>query len=176
MDVNSGNGEKFEFFFEVFGPPCRNALADLDRSTPEFAQVCALYIGEHLASLRKIEMVAVLCTNETTPQFFEFSTPPPPPPTRGRCAPQGRGHVGRHCPYTNNIWCGSVQALLRYRSKTANMQKFPIDSHSNENFICPFFRPPGAANPQKGRRHIRNQSTPACELWHESARGLSKNR
>jgi len=28
------------------------------------------------------------------------------------------------------------------------MQKFPIDSHSNENFICLFFRPPGAANPQ----------------------------
>ena len=32
------------------------------------------------------------------------------------------------------------------------MQKFPIDSHNNENFICLFFRPPGAANPQKGRR------------------------
>jgi len=28
------------------------------------------------------------------------------------------------------------------------MQKFPIDSHSNENFICLFLRPPGAANPQ----------------------------
>jgi len=41
-----------------------------------------------------------------------------------------------------------VHALPRYRSKTAKMQKFPIDSHSNENFICLFFRPPGAANPQ----------------------------
>ena len=28
------------------------------------------------------------------------------------------------------------------------MQKIPIDSHSNENFICLFFRPPGADNPQ----------------------------
>ena len=56
---------------------------------------------------------------------------------------RGRGHVGRHCPYTNNIWCGSVHALLRYRSKTAKMQKFPIDSHSNENFICLFFPPAG---------------------------------
>ena len=81
-----------------------------------------------------------------------------------------------HLAMSNNIWCGFVQALLRYRSKTAKMQKFPIDSHSNKNFISPFFRPPGAANPQKGRRHIRNQSTLACELWRESARGLSRNR
>jgi len=125
-----------------------------------------------LATLRKIEMVAVLCTNETTPQFFEFLNPPPP---RGRWEPQGEGHVGRHCPYTNNIWCGSVQVLPRYRWKTAKMQKFPIDSHSNENFICPFFRPPGAANPQKGRRHVPTQATPACKLWRESARGLSRN-
>jgi len=50
--------------------------------------------------------------------------------------------------------------------------KIPIDSYSNENFISPFFRPPGAANPQEGRRHMRNQSTPACKLWRESARGL----
>jgi len=26
------------------------------------------------------------------------------------------------------------------------------------------------------QRHIRNQSTPACKLWRESARGLSRNR
>ena len=32
------------------------------------------------------------------------------------------------------------------------MPKFPIDSHSNENFISPFFRPPGAAN--SGRRVV----------------------
>ena len=77
MDVKSRNGKKFEFFFELFGPPCRNALANLDGSIPECAQVHALQIGLHLASLREIEMVAVLCTNETTPQFFEFLTPPP---------------------------------------------------------------------------------------------------
>jgi len=57
-------------FLELFGPPYRNALADLDGSTPECAQVCALRIGPHLATLRKIEMVAVLCTNETLPPFF----------------------------------------------------------------------------------------------------------
>jgi len=33
------------------------------------------------------------------------------------------------------------------------MQKFPIDSYSNENIISPFFRPPpDAANPQSGTR------------------------
>ena len=68
---------KNSIFFELFGPPCRNALADLDSSIPECAQVCALHIRLHLALLRKIEMVAVLYTNQTTPQFFEFLTPPP---------------------------------------------------------------------------------------------------
>ena len=42
--------------------------------------------------------------------------------------------------------------------------------------ISTFFRPSGAANPQKGRKHIRNQSTPACKIWRESTRGLSRNR
>ena len=88
MDVKSRNCEKFEIFFELFGPPCRNALADLGGSIPECAQVCAVHIGLHLASLRKIEMVSVLCTNETTPQFFEFLTPPPHTP-RGRLSAQG---------------------------------------------------------------------------------------
>jgi len=69
MDLKSRNCEKFEFFFELFGPPCRNALADLDGSIPECVQVCALHIGPHMASLRKIEMVAVRSTNETTPHF-----------------------------------------------------------------------------------------------------------
>ena len=69
MDVKSRNGENFEIFFELFGEPCRNALADLDGSTPECAHVCALHIEPHLATLRKIEMVAARSTNETTPHF-----------------------------------------------------------------------------------------------------------
>ena len=71
MDVLSRNGEKI-FFFELFGPPCRNPLADLDGSILECAQDCAVHIGPHLGTLRKIEMVAVLCTNETTPHFLSF--------------------------------------------------------------------------------------------------------
>jgi len=103
----------------------------------------------------KQKMVAVRSTNETTLIFWVFyslSTCP-----RGRWTPKSqkeKGHIGRHRPYTNEIWCGSVHALLRYSSKTPKMQKkFPIDSYSNENFISPFFRPPGAAKPQNGRRH-----------------------
>jgi len=70
------------------------------------------------------------------------------------------------------------------------MQKFTIDSHSKENFICPFFRPPEAANPQKGVTHyisvtanpqkersdVPTQATPSCEVWRESASGLLRNR
>jgi len=63
--------------------------------------------------------------------------------------PEGKGYVSGYCPYTYKIWCGSVHALLRYRSKTTKIQKFPIDSHSNQNFIFPFFRT-GAANHQRG--------------------------
>jgi len=68
---------KLRNFFELFGPPCRIALADLDDSIPECAQVCALHIEPHLKALRKIEMIAVHCTNETTPIFWVFNSPPP---------------------------------------------------------------------------------------------------
>ena len=81
------------------------------------------------------------------PIFWVFNFPSSHPPGADGHH-RGRGHVGRHCPYTNNIWCGSVQALLRYRSKTTKLQKFPIDSYSNENF--PFFRPRGPLTPKRG--------------------------
>ena len=94
------------------------------------------------------------------PIFWVFNSPSPRPPGADG-SHRGRGHVGRHCPYTNNIWCGSVHALLRYRSKTAKMQKFPTDSHSNENFICLFFRPPGPPTSKLPR------SRPWCLLYPE---------
>ena len=91
MDIKSRNGEKFEIFLNFLAHRVETPWpTDLDGSTPECAQVCAVHIGLHLASLREIEMVAVLYTNETTPQFFEFLTPPPPP-ARDRWAPQGEG-------------------------------------------------------------------------------------
>jgi len=114
-------------FFERFGPPCRNALADLDGSTPECAQVCALQIGPHLATLRKIEMVAVVCTNETTPNSFSFKflTSPPSAP-RGRWTPQRRRHVGRHCPYTNKIGVDPSTRCWDIAQKPLKCKKFPI--------------------------------------------------
>ena len=75
-------------FFELLAhPSCRNALADLYGSIPECAQVCALHIEPHLATMRQIEMIAVLCTNETPPIFWVFNSPSSRP--RGRWTPQG---------------------------------------------------------------------------------------
>jgi len=71
------------------------------------------------------------------PPILEFLTPPPPP-HRGRWTPQGREHVGRHCPYTNKIWCGSVHALLRYRSITAKMQKSQLTPIATKISFPPF--------------------------------------
>ena len=148
----------------LFGPPCRIASADLDGSTPECAQVFALHIGPHLASLIKIEMVAVRSTNET-PIFWIFNSPSPRP--QGPMHAQGWGHVDRHCPYTNNIWCKSVHALLRYRSKTAKMQTFPIDSHSNENFISPFFCRWGPLTPKRGEDTSETRVCPHAKFgWY----------
>ena len=69
----------------------------------------------------------------------------------GRWTPEGEEARQQTLYDTYGIWCGSVHALLRYRSKTTKMQKFPIDSYSNENFISPCFPSPGAANPPKGK-------------------------
>ena len=87
-----------------------------------------------------------------------------------------RSSVSSH--HTYKIWCGSVHALLRYRSKTTKMQKkIPIDSHSNENFITPFFGPPKAANPQNGRRQEKSvRGLRPHKLWRESVGRLSRNR
>jgi len=139
MDVKSRNNEKFEIFSNFLAHPVKSPRPIL--TVLHENQVCALHTEPHLATLRKIEMIAVRSTNET-PHFWDL-TPPAPPGADG--SQRGKGHVGRHCPYTNEI-----HALLRYRSKSAKMQKFPFDSYSNKNFISPFFRPPGTANPKRG--------------------------
>ena len=136
--------------------------------------VCALHIGLHLASLREIEMVAVLCTNET-PNFLSFNSPSPA--LQGPMDPTGGGGMSADIVPTQIKF--GVDASTRcwdIAQKPPKCKKIPIDSHSNENFIFPFFRPPGAANPQKGRSLVPTQATPACELWRESARGLLRNR
>ena len=55
-DVKARNGPKFEFFSN-FWPILWNALAKVDGSMPECAQVCALHMRPHLTLLRKTETV-----------------------------------------------------------------------------------------------------------------------
>ena len=142
---------KIRNFFELFGPPCRNALADLDGSTRMCAGLCPTYWTTYgIAEKNRNGSCPMHEWDQSN--FFEFLTAPPHAPPRANGPHRGRGHVGRHCPYINKTWCGSAHALLGYRSKTAKMQKFPVYSHSNKNFISPFFRPPGAANPKKGEK------------------------
>ena len=72
MDVKSRNGEKFYIFSNFLAHPVETPWPILTvlhqnvrRSVP--------YILDHiLVSLRKIEMVAVRSTNETTPNFLSF--------------------------------------------------------------------------------------------------------
>ena len=79
----------------IFGTlMCRYSLSflrykEVNSRNCQCAQVCALHTGPHLASLRKIEMVAVLCTNETTPNFLSFNSPSPAP--QGPMDPTGGG-------------------------------------------------------------------------------------
>jgi len=158
MDVKSRNGEKIEFFSNFLAHP----VETLGRSWRFYTRMCAGLCPTYWTTFGIAEKNRNgNCTQHEWdhPHFFEFLTPLPRPP--GANGPhRGRGHVGRHFPYTNNIWCGSVHALLRYRSKTAKMQKFPIDSHSNENFICPFFRPPGPPTPKRGHFMSRHRLRP----------------
>jgi len=109
---------KIRNFFERFGPPCRNALDDLDGSTPECAQVCALHTGLHLASLREIEMVAVLCTNETTPMSFSLFLPPTgvADPKRGKDT--SRPRLRPHAKYGVNRPAGCWEMVDRTNKQT----------------------------------------------------------
>ena len=96
-------------------------------------------------------------------------TPPPwamfwifnSPSTRPQGSMDARGEGARR---QTEIWCGSVAFSARVAEiSLKNHQNAKIPHwllYSNENFISPFFCPPEAANPQKGRRHIRNRVHP----------------
>ena len=51
-----------------------------------------------------------------------------------------------------------------------------MHEEDHPHVISPLFAPQGVADPQKGRRHVPTQATPACKIWRESARGLLRNR
>ena len=61
-------------FFELFGPPCGNLLANLDGSMPECAQVCAPHTRPHLTMLRKTETVGRLSYSRRNPQNWYYVT------------------------------------------------------------------------------------------------------
>jgi len=176
MDVNI-ELVKIRIFFELFGPPCRIALADLDGSIPECAQVCALHIESHLEALKKIEMVAIQCTNETTPIFWAFNSPSTRP--QGPMDPRrGRGTSADIVPTHIKFGVDLSTRCWDIAQKTPKCKNSPLTNITRISFP-PFSAPPppgGAANLQKGRRHVRNQNTPVCKIWRESARGLSRNR
>ena len=139
MDIKSRNGEKFEIFsnflahrVETPWPILTVLHQNVRRSVPYILTTFGIAQRNRNGSCPMHEW-------DHPPIFWVFNSPSPV--RQGAMDPRGRGHVGRYCPYTNKIWCGSVHALLKYRSKTAKMQKIPHWLHSNENFICLFFRP-----------------------------------
>ena len=79
MDVNYRNGEQFEIFLNFLAHPVETPWS-ISTVLHQNVRRSVSYILDYIWHLRKIEMVAVLCTNETIPQFFEFSTPSPPAP------------------------------------------------------------------------------------------------
>jgi len=109
------------------------------------------------------------------PQFFEFLTPPPPPP-RGRWAPQGGATSADIIPTQIIFGVDPCKRCWDIAQKPQKCKNSPLTPIVTKISFAPFSAHRGPPTPQKGRRHIRNQSTPACELWRKSACGLSRNR
>jgi len=161
-------------FFRTFWPTLQKSLGRSWRFyTRMCAGLCPTYWTTFGIAERNRNGSCPMRTNETTPNFFQFLTPPPPTP-QGPMDPTGGGGTSADIVHTQIIF--GVDPCTRRWDIAQKLPKFPIDSHSNENYIFLFFRPPGAANPQKGRRHVSTQATPACKIWRESARGLPRNR
>ena len=73
----------------------------------------------------------------------------------------------------------SVPYILDYTFGIAEKNRngsCPMHELDHPHVISPLFAPQGVADPQKGRRHVPTQATPACKIWRESARGLLRNR
>jgi len=160
---------------ELFDPPCRIALADLNGSTPECAHVCALHIEPHLKALRKIEIVAVCSTNEITPHFFEFLTLPSRPPPQGPMDRRGgRGTSADIVPTEIKFGADPSTRCPDIAQKPPKCKNSPLTPIVMKISFPPFSAPRGPLTHKRGI-HIGNQSTSACKLSRESARGLSRN-
>jgi len=89
---------KIRNYFELFGPPCRIALADLDGSiyTRMCTGLCPTY-WTTFGSAVKNRSGSCPLDKWDQPPFFEFLTPPPPAP--GADGPQrGKGHISNIVP------------------------------------------------------------------------------
>ena len=175
MDVKCRNDKNFEIFSNFLAHPVESPRP-IFTVLHQYVRRSMPYILNHI--WKRWENRNGSCTlNEWDhPSFLEFLTPLLP----ALQGPMDRTGGGGTSADIFPIQIFGVDPCTRcwdIAQKPPKCKNSPIDFHSNENFISPFFPPAGAANPQKGRRHIRkNQSTPACKLWRESALGLSRNR
>ena len=108
------------------------------------------------------------------PPFFEFLTPPPPARNGPIDPKEGRGTSADIVRKQIKYGVNTSTRCWDIAQKPPKCKKCPLTPIVTKISFPP--SPPGAANPQKGRRHTRNQNTPACKHWRESARGLSRNR
>jgi len=97
---------KIRIFFELFGPPCGNPLANVDGSMPECAQVCALHTRPHLTTLRKTETVDGSRCCRRNPQNWYYVTQFLAHPVE----PRERFAMG---PYTCDSWIGKGSTFFR---------------------------------------------------------------
>ena len=97
------------------------------------------------------------------PQFFEFLTPSPPAP-QGPMDPTEGGGTSAGIVRTQIIF--GVDPCTRcwdIAQKPPTCKNSPLTPIVTKISFASFFRPPGAANPQKGRRHVPTQATPAMQ-------------
>jgi len=143
---------KNSIFFQLFGPPCRIALADLDDSVSECGQFCALDIEPHLATLRKIELVAVRSTNETTPHFWDFNSPSPRPP--GADGPQrGRGTSADIVRTQVKFGVDPSTRSWDIAQKPPKCKNSPLTPIVTKISFPPFSAPQGPLIPKRGKTH-----------------------
>jgi len=108
-------------FFRIFGPPCRNPLADLKIFASKRASAYPLSIGLHLMMLRQKQKVAVLFTKMSALTPKKCSTPcrwHPPRPSD----PKSGEYFWEHSIYPANL----VSIAPRV-SEIWITQYFPID-------------------------------------------------
>jgi len=113
------------------------------------AVLCPTY-WTTLASLRKIEMVAVLCTNETTPQFFEFLTPPPPA-FQGPMGTTGGGGTSADIVPTQIIFgVDPCKRCCDIAEKPPKCKNSPLTSIVTKISFVPFSARRGPPTPKRG--------------------------